>query len=315
VTLRTVVALRPLGLGDLLTAVPALRGLRRAVPDHRIVLCTPAWLAPLARATGAVDTVCDARPLRLPAGAPLRPALAVNLHGRGPQSHHVLTNLRPSRAIAFAHPEVPWSHGMPEWRADEHEVTRWCRLLTSSGIPADDADLRLVWPPTKRDSSLTVVHPGAASASRRWPAQRFAAVARAERSRGRTVVLTGTPGEQPLRNAVARRAGLPPGAVVSTDVMALADLLARCGRLVCGDTGVAHLATALRTPSVVLFGPTSPCAWGPPHGECHRVLWSGHQGDPHGSVVDAGLLEITVEQALEAIDDLDSGRLVSDAAG
>src|SRR5205823_1228874 len=75
----------------------------------------------------------------------------------------------------------------------------------------------------------------------------------------------------------------------------------RRGRVVSGDTGVAHLATALRTPSVVLFGPVSPRLWGPPEDARHLVLWAGRTGDPHAGSPDAGLLEITPEQVLQAL--------------
>ena len=75
--------------------------------------------------------------------------------------------------------------------------------------------------------------------------------------------------------------------------------------MVCGDTGVAHLATALRTPSVVLFGPTSPALWGPPPDRpWHRPLWAGTSGDPHGERPDPGLLAIDVDQVTEALADL-----------
>jgi ADP-heptose:LPS heptosyltransferase len=53
--------------------------------------------------------------------------------------------------------------------------------------------------------------------------------------------------------------------------------------VLCADTGVAHLATAFGTPSVVLFGPTPPARWGPPPERTrHRVLWSGGRGDANG---------------------------------
>ena len=89
---------------------------------------------------------------------------------------------------------------------------------------------------------------------------------------------------------------------VPADIV-LSALVGAAGRVVCGDTGVAHLATALRTPSVVLFGPTAPAAWGPPPGRpWHRVLWAGGVGDPHAETLDAGLATITVDQVLTALD-------------
>ncbi len=126
----TVLVLRALGLGDFLAAVPAYRGLRRAFPDHELVLAAPAALAPLARLTGAIDTMLDTRGLApLPALA-RRPAIAVNLHGRGPQSHRLLDALDPLHRIGFR--SGAWTG--PEWTDEEHEVDRWCRLLAATGI-------------------------------------------------------------------------------------------------------------------------------------------------------------------------------------
>jgi ADP-heptose:LPS heptosyltransferase len=169
----------------------------------------------------------------------------------------------------------------------------------------------------------TVIHPGAASAARRWPPERWAAVARAEADAGRTVVVTAGPGEAPLAAAVVqaaaglRRSSATPvvaqerrsrGAIAPagpTDLLQMAAVVAAAARVVCGDTGVAHLATALGTPSVVLFGPTSPARWGPPPDRSiHRVLWAGGEGDPHADQPDPGLLGIGVDDVLGALADL-----------
>jgi len=302
--------LRALGLGDLLTGVPALRGLRRAFPAHRIALAAPAPLAPLARVSGTVDEVLGAAPLApLPSGA--RGAeVAVNLHGRGPQSHRVLLDAAPGRLIAFAHPEVPESAGGPQWHAGEHEIARWCRMLAEHGIPADPGDLELTLPPgpapPPQARGATLVHPGAASGARRWPVARWAEVARAEAAAGRTVLVTGGPEEAPLALELARRAGLPEHAVHAgrTGLLELAALVATAGRVLCGDTGLAHLATALGTPSVVLFGPTPPAEWGPPAEPWHRALWAGRRGDPHATEPDPGLLALSVSDVLAAASSL-----------
>jgi hypothetical protein len=80
--------------------------------------------------------------------------------------------------------------------------------------------------------------------------------------------------------------------------------------VVVGDTGVAHVATAVRTPSVVLFGPEPPSRWGPPPDRpWHAALWAGRLGDPHGLDTDPGLLELGV------VDVLLAARHVRDAFG
>jgi ADP-heptose:LPS heptosyltransferase len=302
----TLLVLRALGLGDLLTAVPALRALAEAFPDHRRVLAAPRALAPLALHTGAVAAVLDAAALS-PLAVDGRVDVAVNLHGRGPQSHRVLTALRPGRLLAFAHPAVTESAAGPAWHPDEHEVARWCRMLRESGVAADPARLDLEPPPGEvppQARGATLIHPGAGAPARMGPVERWAEVARAERRAGRPVIVTGRADERGLSLDLARWARLPARVVLAghTDVLALARLVAAAGRVVCADTGIAHLATALGTPSVVLFGPVPPAAWGPPPTRTwHRALWAGRTGDPNGPVPDAGLLRLRVADVLRAL--------------
>jgi ADP-heptose:LPS heptosyltransferase len=286
----TVVVLRALGLGDFLTAVPALRALRRAYRDHRIVLAAPRALTPLARLSGAVDEVVPADPLAPLARQVHGADVAVNLHGRGPQSHTVILAAEPGQALWFRNPQIPQSAGAPEWRPAEHEVVRWCRLLGEQGIAADPADLRLGQAAAHR-RRLTVIHAGAGKPERVWPIGRWAAVARTERIRGRTVLLTGGSAEAGLARAVACAAGLPAGSVIAgrTDLAQLARLVGRAERVVSCDTGIAHLATAMGTPSVTLFGPSPPSEWGALiDRHAHRSLWAG----PGSAVADVSAGEV-----------------------
>jgi len=298
-------AYRALGIGDLLVAVPVLRALARAFPDHHRVLATPAALAPIARLSGGVDELLDVAALApLPASAG-GAEVAVNLHGRGPQSHRVLLAAAPERIVAFANAEAGVDG--PEWRPGEHEAERLCRLLRESGIPADRTEVDLArpdWPAPPGAAGATLVHPGASTVAKRWPPERWAAVARAERAAGRGVVVTGSAGERELAEEVARGAGIEPECVLAgrTDLAGLAAAAAVAARVACADTGVAHLATAFGTPSVVVFGPVSPALWGPPPGRPqHRVLWSGRSGDADAERTDPGLLEIEVDAVLAAL--------------
>ena len=287
--------------------MPALRGLAAAFPDHRRVLAAPAWLAPLASHTGTVHEVADTAELA-PVPAHLHGAdVAVNLHGRGPQSTALLGATGPRRLVAF---DLP---GLARWDDAEHERHRWCRLLASAGIDADPDDLLLPRPDVAvpgAAAGATVLHPGASTEARRWPGARWAQVAVAERAAGRQVLVTGSEAEVGLAQAVAAQAGLGEEAVLAgrTGLLELLTLVADARRVVSGDTGVAHVATAMGTPSVVLFGPTSPAGWGPPPGPRHRVLWAGTTGDPHAPVPDAGLLRITADDVVAALTDLPEGR-------
>jgi len=296
--------LRALGLGDLLTGVPALRALLRAVPELELVLAAPEAFTPLVRLAGVADRVVDTSGPVTPPWWGSPPELAVDLHGRGPQSHRALLRLAPRRLVGFACAEV--GHDGPAWRSGEHERARWCRLVAEElGVEGDPDDVLIDQPDRPSTAAgAVVVHPGASAPARRWPAERFAAVARRLAAEGRTVVVTGDASERPLAMDVARRSGLGEAAVVAgtTDLVSLAALVASAGLVLCGDTGVAHLASAYAVPSVVLFGPVPPSVWGPPAGGPHTVLWKGGaSGNPHGGSVDQALEAITVDEVLAAV--------------
>jgi hypothetical protein len=294
------------------------------------------WLSRLGLVDGCVPTsgLDDEPP-----GLRLGPHDAVNLHGCGPQSHALLLAGRPRSLLAFAPPGSEVSDqvaaladDLPGWQPDEHEVLRWCRLVSWAGGLCGPTDLRLpevsddacgdecgetgaITPSRPHSPAHTeadarpyvVLHPGAASGSRRWPVDRWAQVARVVSQRA-DVRLTGSDDERALCETVAERAGLAAASVTagSLDLPSLLDLVAHAALLVCGDTGVAHVATATGTPSVLLFGPTSPALWGPAiDHERHRTLWHGDgTGDPHADTPDPALLRITPEEVLAAADSL-----------
>lgn len=314
-----VLVLRALGLGDALTAIPAMRGIRRAWPGRRLVLVGRGdigqWLALHGLVDDAVSPPGDLADVPAWAGA-LRAApgaVAVNLHGRGPQSHQALLATGPGRLIAFARPELGVQG--PRWDAEEHEVDRWIRLVGAAGGRCGRDDLRL--PPPGPRAGHVVVHPGAAFPARRWPAERYAAVVAALVASGRRVLVTGGAEERTLTARVAGRARPPHGGRMGAGVedtagrlglRGLAEAVATADLLISGDTGVAHLGTAFATPSVVLFGPVPPRLWGPVIDPAlHTVLWrgggrqaAGRRGDPHGDVIDTALAALTVEEVLAA---------------
>ena len=303
--------LRALGLGDLLTGVAALQGLRRRFPRHRLLLAAPAAIGEFLRARGVVDEVVvtsGLEPLEVRGSG----HLAVDLHGKGPESRRLLADTAPRDLLGFATDGFPG----PPWRRHEHEVRRWCRLVAAWDAVCGPEDLRLRPHPETGEQASPVpaspvasgpvlVHPGAAFEARRWPLERWRSVTAALVGQGIDVVVTGTAEEAHLGAALAEV-----GAVDRCGTLTLDHLAALVGsaRLVlCGDTGTAHLATAFATASVVLFGPTPPAWWGPVIDEdLHTVLWHGdpaaedYVGDPHGTSVDPTLARIGVEEVLTA---------------
>jgi ADP-heptose:LPS heptosyltransferase len=111
-----------------------------------------------------------------------------------------------------------------------------------------------------------VLHPGSGDnfPGRRWSPAGFAAVGRAATARGVPVVVTGAVGERALTGAVAHRVG--PGAVDAggrLSVEGLVALVARARAVVTNDTAPVHLASALGTPTLALYGPNTPSVYGP----------------------------------------------------
>jgi ADP-heptose:LPS heptosyltransferase len=306
--MHRIVILRALKLGDFLTGVPAYRAVRRAYPSSWIQLAAPKALAPLASLLdGTIDEVCDTAELQ-----PLNPRLhdadiGIDLHGKGTASHQLLIDAHVRRLIAFRTADMALANDCAEHDPDEHEVARWCRLLQHAGLPADAGDLSIEPPRatalTAFARNATLLHPGASSTSRCWPAERWARVARSELDAGRSVVLTGSESEAARAHAIAQSSGVLAACVFAggTNLLELAELVNASSRVVCGDTGIAHLATAFERPSVVLFGPTPPSHWGPPARPIHRVLWAGRRGDPHADHVDPGLLSISTAEVIEAL--------------
>jgi lipopolysaccharide heptosyltransferase I len=166
-----------------------------------------------------------------------------------------------------------------------HVVDQYLALLAPLGLgdpvhefvlPVDAAaeaavDEFLAGAGLKPRRRLVVLNPGAGRPAKRWPGEAFGALARrlSEDAAAQVVVVWG-PGEQSLAAGIAAAAG---GAVAAppTDVLALLALVRRASVVVAGDTGPLHLAAAVGTPCVGLYGPTRAERNGP-YGPGHRAL-------------------------------------------
>lgn len=175
-----------------------------------------------------------------------------------------------------------------------HVVDQAVELLQALGvttserrftIPLTDADEHFaerVWRELglRSDVPVVVLYPGAAWKTKRWGELNFARLndALIRRFQVRTL-LTWGPGEEFLVQRVARATAYTPAIAPATTLLQLAALIARCRVFVGGDTGPLHLAAAVGTPTVALFGPSSPQRngpYGPGHVVLHRQLPCSH---------------------------------------
>lgn len=296
-------ALRALSLGDLLLAVPALRGLRAAFPQHEFILAAPPSLRPIVPLIGGINRLLATQGLSRPLEWRNPVDVAVDLHGPEPESRSLLDALGPTHRVG--HEARGWAG--PTWENDVHERERWVRMLSWHGIPAQ-SDNYLLCPPEApaRTEGATILHVGAARGGAWWPAERYAAVAAVLARRGHDVVVTGGRPDSHRGFSIAAAAGLPRRSCVAGkwNLEEFAAAVACAKIVITADSSAGHLATAYRTPSVVMFGSHSPERWGPPEEGPHRALAPRRMAE--GAAPDSGLGAILPGHVLDAVDQLEA---------
>jgi ADP-heptose:LPS heptosyltransferase len=292
------------GLGDFLCAVPALRALRAAHPESAISLIGLPVTADVVERFGRyVDELLafpgfpglpevpldPARTIAFLAAAQRRDYdLAIQLHGSGGASNPFVALLGARRTAGMVMPGAPAPD--PElfldYPGDEAEPLRCLALMAFLGFPAGNAALEFpLWPGDDAawqrlaerhrfaDRPYACVHAGAAEPRRRWPAEGFAAVGDALARRGLTVVLTGSAVERDVTRRVAEAMRAPAADLAGeTPIGTLAAVLAHAALTVTNDTGVSHLAAAVKAPSAVIFSASDPRRWAPLNHGRHRPL-------------------------------------------
>ena len=304
----TIAVFRALQLGDMLCAVPALRALRAACPRARITLVGLPWARTFAgRFSRYLDDFIPFPghpdlPERIPDAevfpdflARMRNRnfdLAIQLHGDGSITNGLIGSFGSKTVAGFGRaPEGSTGAFLP-YPDSGPEIRRLLALTTFLGAPEQGEELE--FPLTYSDytelaatglardlepNGYICVHPGARAIERRWPAENFAAVANAlHADSGLTVVLTGSEQESALTAAVKAETHAPTvDAALRISSGALAVLIAGARLLICNDTGVAHLAAALKIPCVIVFRGSDLARWAPLDRGLHRPVAIGSE--------------------------------------
>lgn len=309
-----IAVVRALYLGDMVLAVPALRALRSGFPAATITLIGLPWARDFANRFGpyvddfmelvsfpGIDEV-SADPVRtaefIEEQRERRYDLVIQMHGSGRTSNRLALALGGTLTAGYYEPDQPSSLdvGAPYPRRGS-EIDRNLGLAALLGCPGDDRELEFPIHDEDRaearaildeigirDRPIIGLHPGSKFPSRRWMPERFAAAATAlARESGAAVVVTGNGAEVALAKEVARDITGDACAIAGrTSLGGLAALIERMDVLISNDTGPAHVATALSTPSVTILGPGDVRRWAPTGGGRNAVVRHGVACSPCG---------------------------------
>lgn len=303
--IEKIAVFRALQLGDMLCAVPALRALRVAYPHAHITLIGLPWAAQFARRFHAYIDDFAAFP-----GHPSLPEqpvqedsipgfyrdmherrfdLALQMHGSGQISNAIVRGFGARENAGFVLAEDSTGHDelFVDYPEQGAEPARLLQLMAHLGVPAANTELEFPLTPEDeqelRDTGIAAsltpgryicIHPGARMRRRCWPPQLFAQVADTlAREYDMPIVLTGAGNEADLTAAIADCMQVPAiNAAVPMSIGAMAALMNKAALLICNDTGVSHIASGLKLPSVVVFGAADMERWGPLDRVLHRCV-------------------------------------------
>jgi ADP-heptose:LPS heptosyltransferase len=298
---RRIAIVKPSRIGDFLCATPALRALRHALPEARITLITLPILRDLALRCPHVDHFAPfpgfpglAEQLFEPERAVtfLRRIqaeqfdLSIQLQGSGVFANPFTLLLGAKYTAGFVRPGDPAGMlaaalPLPE---EGHEIDRMLALPAFLGAAPEGTTVDFpFWPEDhagaqallgEAEAPLIGLHPAARDRTRRWPFERFIQAAEAlQKQHGGTVVYLGEASENEAAERVARSLSGPCLNLAGrTPLGVLGAVIARLDILLTNDTGPAHIAYALKTPVVTIFGAGDPARYGPPSGIPARAL-------------------------------------------
>ncbi len=296
----TVVAIRLRQLGDVLSTLGSLRALKRAAPDHRVVFVVERAYHALLRRVEFVDLLLAEPPRLAGLGGltayeryiddlrRLRPSCVLDFHSNTRSAVLAFLSGAPVR-IGFdvrmrkilytdVEPRTVFREGKPFPRTSHESALALVRRGGYAGaqgdasgtIPVTDEErdeaktllVRCGVPGAALDHGVVVgVNPGNPYPSKAWPATDFGRLARMLHDDGMTVVVLWGPHELETAQSVVEAAAGTAYLAPSLSLDRLPGVLRNLSVIVTIDSGLKHLAVAIGTPTVTLFGPTSPHEW------------------------------------------------------
>ena len=164
---------------------------------------------------------------------------------------------------AFGNPESNAFYNLltPFKAGAEHQVDKNFEVFAPYGLSMNDRTLEFAVPATSLSGADLCIHPGSFKVAKRWLLPNYLDAARAQRDKGKSVVFILGPSELDWQGKI-EEAGVR--AVTKISLAEMAALFKKCGRVLCNDTGVMHIAGAVGAKTLALFGQTEPGEWKPP---------------------------------------------------
>lgn len=299
-----IVVIKTASLGDVLMATASVHALRSADHHAHLAFAVGSWSRPMVEGNANLDQVIDLGPLNGGHHRLIEYLRAIRRLRQGRFNFAIVLDRAPLVALLPFLAGIPYRAGLDSagrgfsltvpvpCSPGRHEVDLYLDVVRAAGYPVLASRLQFFPSPQDveaansiirggltelgkpQDTPLVAIHPaggvnpGMSLLAKRWSPARFAVIAdRVTRELGAAVVLLGGPNDREVISELRAKLHCPAIDLSGSLTFGqLGALLQRCRLLVANDTGAAHLAAAVGTPPVVLFGPTDPRQYGPLHG-------------------------------------------------
>ncbi len=276
-----VLVVRLRSIGDTVLTTPSLDALRRFLPNARIDILLEDWVAPVLQGFDAVDNVLsfkkDDLKSRLKMALQIRRNkydAVINLHGGTTSGFFVRASSAKYRiGYDFYRYQRFYTHIFPIadcikfWQSDKlHSAEQMLGLLGLAGIPIEDkpkSRLNVITNYELRITNYALLHPVAAFDTKQWATENFARVAEYLSEKGLQIVAVAT---KKVREVLEKLQNLAKVSIKAFDDLSLPEITALASNaeiFIGNDSGIAHIAAAVQTPSVVIFGSSNRTHWRP----------------------------------------------------
>ena len=280
---KRVLVVRLRSIGDTVLSTPSLIALRRFLPEAQIDILLEDWVAPVLENFDAVDSVLtvsrQSTKSRIETALQIRRNkydVAFNLHGGTTATFFVRASGAKHR-VGYAEYQYNFlynhllSSASDFWRQKHtHSAEQQLALLGFVGVPVEDKPKSRLVVNNQTNSKLQIpnskfvlIHPVAAFDTKQWATENFARVAEVLQEKDLQIIAIATPKEREVLEKLKQSSKVP---ITIFDNLTLPEITALASRaeiFIGNDSGIAHIAAAVQTPSVVIFGSSNINHWRP----------------------------------------------------